>query len=52
MEDQVIKLENEEITKLKDQNNNMKRMSRKLKLVELQLQDEAANYKREEESKI
>lgn len=48
MEDQVVKQEHEEVNLLKTQNSNMKRLSRKLKLVELQLQDEAANFKRDE----
>jgi len=37
---------------LKTQNNNMKRVGRKLKLIELQLQDDAANLKRDEFEKI
>lgn len=37
---------------LKSQNSNMKRLSRRLKLVELQLQDDAANLKRDELEKI
>jgi|JI6StandDraft_1071083.scaffolds.fasta_scaffold449521_1 hypothetical protein len=48
MEEQVVKQEHEEVNLLKTQNSNMKRLSRKLKLVELQLQDEAANFKRDE----
>ena len=48
MEEQVVKQEHEEVNLLKTQNSNMKRLSRKLKLVELQLEDEAANFKRDE----
>jgi hypothetical protein len=33
---------------LKNQNTSFKRLNRKLKLVELQLQDDAANIKRDE----
>jgi chromosome segregation ATPase len=46
MEEQVVKQENEEIAQLKNQNSHMKRFGRRLKLVELQLQDDAANIKR------
>ena len=52
MEDQVVKEEQEEVNLLKTQNSNMKRLSRRLKLVELQLQDDAANMKREEIERI
>ena len=48
----MIKQEHEEIALLKTQNGSMKRLSRRLKLVELQLQEDAANFKREEEKKI
>lgn len=44
----MIKQEHEEVSLLKSQNSNMKRLSRRLKLVELQLQDDAANIKRDE----
>jgi hypothetical protein len=37
---------------LKNQNSNMKKMGRKLKLIELALQDDAAVIKREEMEKI
>jgi hypothetical protein len=37
---------------LKSQNSNMKKMGRKLKLIELALQDDAAIIKREEMEKI
>ncbi len=37
---------------LKSQNSNMKKMGRKLKLIELALQDDAAIIKREEKEKI
>jgi len=52
MEDQVANKEQEEVALLKTQNSNIKRLSRRLKLVELQLQDDAANLKREEMEKI
>ena len=48
MEEQVIKQEHEEVNLLKSQNTNLKRIGRKLKLIELQLQDDAANWKRDE----
>ena len=47
MEEQVVKQEHEEISLLKTQNGSIKRLSRKMKLIELQLQDDAANMKRE-----
>ena len=37
---------------LKSQNTSMKRLSRKLKLVEIELEDEVANLKREEMEEI
>jgi hypothetical protein len=52
MEEQVTKKEQEEVALLSNQNSNIKRLSRRLKLVELQLQDEAANIKREEVERI
>ena len=47
MEDQVVKQEHEEIALLRNQNGSMKRLGRRLKLIELQLQDDAANIKRD-----
>ena len=46
MEEQVLHKEQEELALLKTQNSNIKRLSRRLKLIELQLQDDAANLKR------
>ena len=37
---------------LKTQNSNIKRLNRRLKLVELQLQDDAANIKKDEMEKL
>ena len=48
----MTKKEQEEVALLSTQNSNIKRLSRRLKLVELQLQDEAANIKREEVERI
>lgn len=48
----MTKQEYEEIALLKTQNSNTKRVGRKLKLIELQLQDDAANLKREEFERI
>lgn len=48
----MTKQQYEEITLLTTQNSNTKRVGRKLKLIELQLQDDAANLKREEFEKI
>jgi len=51
-EEQLVKQEHEEVNLLKTQNGSLKRLARKLKLVELQLQDDANNWKREEVEKI
>lgn len=45
-EDQLLKQENEEANLLKTQNGTMKKIGRRLKLIELQLQDDAAVIKR------
>lgn len=46
-EDQLLKQESEELNILKSQNGSIKKIGRKLKLIELQLQDDAAVIKRE-----
>lgn len=51
-EEQLAKQELEQMNTLKNQNSNMKKMGRKLKLIELALQDDAAVIKREELEKI
>ena len=52
MEEQAVKQEHEEVELLRKQNEGLKRLGRRLKLVELQLQEDASNWKREEVEKI
>lgn len=52
MSEQFNKIEYEKLNILQGQFENQKRIIRKLKLVELQLQDDASNIKREESQKI
>lgn len=47
-EDQLLKQEGEEVAILRNQNGSIKKIGRKLKLIELQLQDDASAIKREE----
>lgn len=51
-EDQLLKQESEQINILKSQNANLNKIGRRLKLIELELQNDAAVIKREDIEKI
>lgn len=51
-EDQLIKQETEQNNILKSQNANLNKIGRRLKLIELELQNDAAAIKRQEIEKI